>query len=190
MADGHLSKDKSLIISLSSADKIHLEKFASYINYPVKMKSYVNSFNGKMSEACYIQAYDTKLVSKWLDRFNIKSAKTYTPPDLKFFLEPEKLIYFFIGFIDGDGCIWVSKNWPQMRIEVHNNWLNTLQLIAEKLKEFYDIDCKVKQSKKSAAKLEINTKKDLCILLKYIKAVDYLERKWEKLTEFSFEKVQ
>lgn len=31
--------------------------------------------------------------------------KTYYPPDLSIFLTKENLVYFLIGFIDGDGCI-------------------------------------------------------------------------------------
>ena len=69
-----------------------------------------------------------------------------------------------------------------MRIELHGNWLNTLQIISNKLKEFYDVDCKITTSKRGFSQLNINTKKDLKILKDYISNVDYLERKWNKLS--------
>lgn len=38
-----------------------------------------------------------------------ETAKTYFPPDLSLFLNKDLLIYFLIGFIDGDGCLTLSQ---------------------------------------------------------------------------------
>lgn len=46
------------------------------------------------------------------------SKKTYFPPNLNIFFKKEYLVYFLIGFIDGDGSI--SKN-RSCSIGVHEN---------------------------------------------------------------------
>lgn len=181
MADGHLSKKGELIISLDNKDKNHLEKLAKHLNRFVTERVYINSFNGKLSKSCNLRIQDKKFGEKWLSILKINSAKTYTPPDLSIFLSEENLINFFIGLIDGDGCIWESKNWLNMKIELHLNWLNTLRLLSSELKKFYDIDCKVFVNKRGTSNLVINTKKDLRILKSYIKNTEFLERKWSKL---------
>ncbi len=181
MADGHLSLKGELIISLDIKDKDHLEKLALHLERFVTEKEYINSFNNKLSKSCNLRIQDKIFGQKWLSILNINSAKTYTPPDLSIFLNKENLIYFFIGLIDGDGCIWKSKEWINLRIELHLNWLDTLQLLSNKLKEFYDINCKVKTTKRGTSKIDINTKKDLQILKNYSKNVEFLERKWSKL---------
>ena len=181
MADGHLSERGELIISLNSKDINHLEKLAIHLNTKVTLRKYINSYSKQQSESCNLRIQDKSFGEKWLSIFNIDSPKTYTPPDLSMFLTPQNFIYFFIGFIDGDGCIWKSKNWPNMKIECHENWLNTFDIFAIKLKEFYNIDCKVFKNTRNTANLTINTKKDLKTLKSYINNVEYLERKWLKL---------
>lgn len=48
--------------------------------------------------------------------------KTYFPPDLSVFLTKENLIYFLIGFIDGDGCIQYRLNHStSCMISIHTN---------------------------------------------------------------------
>ncbi len=181
MADGHLSEKGELTISLSSKDTSHLEKLATHLNTKVTLRKYINSYSEQQSESCTLKIQDKIFGEKWLSILNIDSPKTYTPPDLSVFLTLQNFIYFFIGFIDGDGCIWKSKGWPNMRIECHENWLNTFDVFAIKLKEFYDIDCKVFKNTRGTANLTINTKKDLKILKSYINNTEFLERKWSKL---------
>jgi len=172
MADGHLTKKGELIIQLNRKDETHLNKLALLLN--TKTRIIKENF-------VLLRIQDKNFGEKWLEVFNIKTPKTYTPPNLSIFYNKELLIHFFIGLIDGDGCIWESKKWLNLRIELHSNWFTELQLISNKLKEFYNIDSKVKITKKGTSKLEINTKKDLKILKEYTKDNECLERKWSKL---------
>lgn len=172
MADGHLTKKGELIIQLNKRDENHLNKLAALLN--TKTTIIKENF-------VVLRIQDKSFGERWLKIFNIKTPKTYTPPDLSVFYNTELLLPFFIGLIDGDGCIWESKKWLSLRIELHNNWLNELELISNKLKEFYGISCKVKTTKRGTSKLDINTKKDLKILKDYVKNVNFLERKWSRL---------
>lgn len=50
------------------------------------------------------------------------TAKTYFPPDLSIFMTKENLIYFLIGFIDGDGSVqYRPKKGATCTITVHKN---------------------------------------------------------------------
>ena len=172
IADGHISHKGELAITLSNLDKEHLLKLSSILSCNISERG----------NFVHLRLGDKSFGEKWLNILSINAPKTYFPPDLSVFYTKEYLLPFVIGLIDGDGCIWESKNWLSLRIELHGNWLNTLQLISDKLKEFYDIDCKIKTSKRGFSQLNINTKKDLKILKNYICNVDYLERKWNKLS--------
>ena len=171
IADGHISHRGELAFILSIVDKNHLSKLAEKLGCKISEKE---SF-------VHLRIQDKNFGNKWLNILSINAPKTYFPPDLSIFLNKENLIYFIIGLIDGDGCIWESKNWLNLRIELHGNWLNTLQLLSNKLKEFYDIDSKIKTSKRGYSQLNISTKKDLKALKNYIKDVEFMERKWSKL---------
>ena len=170
MADGHLSKNGQLIIQIKKIDRSHLEKFSNYVSGNVKeiKDNFVR-----------LSCSDIGLINEWKNNFEMKeSAKTYFPPNLSVF--EEFFIYFFIGFVDGDGCIWINKNYPQLKIELHSSWLNTLEWFSKCL-EKYEINSEVKLSKKNTATLIISTRNDILKITKYCKEVDYLERKWEKI---------
>lgn len=172
IADGHISHKGELAITLSNLDKEHLLKLSNILGCNISERG----------NFVHLRIGDKSFGEKWLNLLSINAPKTYFPPDLSVFYTKENLLPFIIGLIDGDGCIWESKNWLNLRIELHGNWLSTLQIISDKLKEFYDIDCKIKTSKRGYSQLNINTKKDLKILKDYISNVDYLERKWNKLS--------
>lgn len=172
MADGHLTKKGELIIQLNKRDENHLNKLALLLN---------SKTNTIKEDYVILRVQDKNFGKKWLNIFNINTPKTYTPPNLSIFYNKELLLSFFIGLIDGDGCIWESKKWLNLRIELHGNWLNELQIISNHLKSMYDIDSKVKMTKRGTSKIDINTKKDLKILKDYIKNSECLERKWSRL---------
>lgn len=171
MADGHITKKGELIITLKNVDIEHLKVLSN------NLKCTVSERKGM----CTLRIQDKQFGNKWLSLLEINSAKTYTPPNLSIFITKENLLPFFIGLVDGDGCIWKSKNWLNLRVELHGNWLNTLQLISDKLQEFYNISSKVKTTKKGTSKLDINTKKDLALLKEYTNKIYCMSRKWDKL---------
>ena len=116
MADGHIS-EKSIICN--SKDKEHLIKLSNLLNAKIHCRNYVNSYNGKISEIYGFSVDNKNLISKWRNILNIEnSAKTYFPPNLNIF--DNLFIYFFIGFVDGDGCIWDNK-YPSLKIELHKS---------------------------------------------------------------------
>lgn len=173
MADGHISKKGQLVIQLKDVDKDHLLKFASHVNGNVKSvgKSFVR-----------LACNDIKKLSLWKRKLRmLESAKTYFPPDLTLF--EKYFVYFFIGFVDGDGCIWLSKNYPQIKIELHLSWLKNLEWFSKVLKEQYKIkSTNVHISNKQTSVLSIANRSDILKLFEYSKEVESLQRKWSKLS--------
>ena len=174
MADGHLSKTNSLMISLKNVDKTHLEKLSKHINSTIREN---NGF-------CFLSANDKKLISECKDILHMEhTSKTYFPPVLNIF--EDFFIYFLIGFIDGDGCLWLNKNYPQLKIELYKTWLDNLNYFKEILKTKYNIEnVKVEISKKDTAVLKIGNRWDIIKISEYCKDVDYLERKWDKILNY------
>lgn len=172
MADGHISESGEVIIQLKDTDKNHLEKFSKHVKGNIKevKKGFVR-----------ISCGDIKKVRVWREKLNMKeTAKTYFPPNLSVF--EKDFIYFFIGFVDGDGCIWLSKGYPQLKIELHCTWKDNLDWFANILKSIYDIkSVTTKISKKGTAVLTIGNRNDIIKISEYCNDIEYLERKWEKV---------
>ena len=60
-------------------------------------------------------------------KFNISNNKTKNPPDIsKYEITEDQLISLIIGFIDGDGSIYVPSYTEKLRIECHKNWYDNL----------------------------------------------------------------
>ena len=172
MADGHLSKTNTLIITLKNVDKAHLEKIAKRLSVTIKEdnKGFVK-----------IQGNDKPRIESWRETLCMKeTAKTYFPPKLEIF--QNNFIYFFIGFVDGDGCIWLSKGYPQLRIELHSSWKGNLDFFAEILKRDYGVSSvTTKITKKGTASLTIGNRDDIKKIATFCDDVDFLERKWNKI---------
>ena len=174
MADGHLSKRGQLVIQLKDIDKEHLVKFADHIKGNVKKLD-----NGFVRLACN----DIGKISAWREKLSmVETAKTYFPPDLSPF--EQYFVYFFIGFVDGDGCVWLSKGYPQIKIEVHSSWLKNIEWFSKILKEQYGIEsANAHMSKKQTAVLTIGNRSDVLKLFEYSKEVESLSRKWDRLSD-------
>lgn len=98
-ADGYVTKNGYVGLSLSIIDKSHLEKFNNFLesNYPIK--DYVNNGGHKYSR---LLIRSDKLKSD-LVRYGCLENKTFL---LKFPAIKNKLIFHFIrGYFDGDGSL-------------------------------------------------------------------------------------
>jgi intein/homing endonuclease len=125
---------------------------------------------------------DAEFGKKWLEILEIRDKKTYVPPNLDIFFDKERLVYFFIGLVDGDGCIWLrKKRWIHLKIEIHVNWLPVLQKLSIALKELYGIESKVSVSKKNTAVMQINGVENFRLLQSFLIGIDFMERKWDQI---------
>lgn len=133
LADGNLSNNKRLSISLSIKDKQHILKLAKYL----KCTSIIEGFgsfkkNGTKTKFIKISAQNPEVVSQLCKKFDIKGNKTEYPPKVSSLkkLNNKLLLSLIIGFIDGDGCIVKGKNRnsPLLTVKNHKSWLKNLSL--------------------------------------------------------------
>lgn len=116
-ADGCISirpngKDKFLTINLQEKDKIHLENFIKHI-----LGKNVNIIKRKVkNKYTYysVLLYNNKITNDLQNNFYIYPRKTL---NLKLPPVPDKYIIDYIrGYVDGDGCITVSKDKSVLKI--------------------------------------------------------------------------
>jgi len=175
LADGCFYNNR-IIIGLSKKDLSHILLLKNFLNIE-NIHETKNSYN--------IMAMDTKIVSKIIKEFDIKSNKTYIPPNIDS-IQDDKLFSLIIGYIDGDGSI--TKQFKRkdtiLRVKCHSSWIFILQKF---LIHLY-MDCdekipKVKINKEGYANFNITnsivlkTIKNKCIDLK----LPILKRKWDNI---------
>lgn len=192
MSDGHLGKRNELQITCEISDKDHLSKFAELINGHVRIGHQIN-WSGQYKEMAIVKVADQNLIPKWRTILKMESTKkTYFPPDLSIFMTKENLIYFLIGFIDGDGCVQCKNHRISCSIVVHENWLNVFEIIKEKFDEFYGhtlfVKHKFNKDRNSYFAQLSFYKKDLFkFFCQYLSNCSYLFRKWNKIREYLHE---
>lgn len=123
LADGHINNNTRIKITLSKKDKNHL----------IKLQNFLEIENMYENDEVSISGMDSKIIREFCNKFDIKSNKTYNPPNLN--INNQDLLFSLsIGFIDGDGCIDNQTNRTdcKLRIKCHSSWLDTLKYIYSK----------------------------------------------------------
>ena len=136
-ADGHFGSQEErskLSIKLSNLDADHVEKFARYISYNGDVKS--------DSQFTNITLMNKEIGEKIKKKFDISNAKTYNPPSVDIFknFTDEQFLSVLIGFIDGDGCIFVKNKktkYAIITICCHSSWGDILTYFSVRINDIY-----------------------------------------------------
>lgn len=191
LADGHITANHKLKIALSSADKQHLDKLASYINANVHVKPYgKNSFN-VVGEQCYISVKDVDNIKKLAEDYQISKNKTEHPPNFEAYnINTSQWLALIIGFIDGDGCITKAKRDSSpinIRLKNHKSWLKNLEFIGAKLCEAFDVNSSMvaKNNSNGYASLVVTDSRIIVGLKNFTlhHSIPALTRKWDAVDE-------
>ncbi len=178
MADGHLRNNGVLKLTLSYKDEDQVRKFANFINCP------------NIGCCCEGMGFGVKLMDKYnlpkiIDKFRIKFPKTTNPSDISW-MEGDLFLSFFIGYVDGDGCI--SKRLRSagccLIFRVHSGWLPALQEMSNKLHKLLNLPPRIAKINKSGyADLTIGKQLVLVFLRDAARRLNlpYLSRKWDKI---------
>lgn len=114
-ADGTVYKNR-LSLGLSKKDKLHVDKFASFLGTNNKKFETKKNMHGKEFFTYGISVSSKKLINR-LNELNITANKTFS-------LDPNKELknskYYWRGIIDGDGCITICNTkrgiYPQISL--------------------------------------------------------------------------
>lgn len=134
LADGHFNDNNRIKFTQNNEDKPSVERFKNFVESVCDVK-YTNISDD--TDCASFSIMNVDVVPKIIDKFDIKSSKTYCPPNLKIFedMDIDLLAYLFIGFVDGDGHIANLHNRPDfnIRIKLHSSWLNVLKIFETRL---------------------------------------------------------
>ena len=122
MADGWISENGHFIVTVNKKDREHLQKLATFLN---------TNIGNMQHNMLRIAIMDHTLVPQIKKKFDFKFQKTYNPPNLSYLNNKNKFLAFLAGFIDGDGSI--TKKGNLLRIQIHQNWFDTLIKIEKQL---------------------------------------------------------
>lgn len=107
-ADGYIcSRDNTIGIALAAKDKLHVQKFATFLGCPENVKFKKNVYDG----AYYCQV-GNKHLKDTLCSYGFTSTKSYDLkfPDMSIFTNPDLIRHYLRGNFDGDGCISFSRH--------------------------------------------------------------------------------
>ena len=198
MADGYFT-ERSIFFSQTINDGDLVDNFAKYIEsnkINIEKGKGEMLINGKKTfgnDKKLINATDINIIPQLLDKFDIqyernKKTKTYYPPNIKIFdnMIDEFFISYFIGFIDGDGCISKSiRNGNTITIRVHKNWFGVLYNWKKRIEQIYGVNLSLKSLKleNDTVNLRIYNKKILIELKNFIKEkkIKVSNRKWDRI---------
>lgn len=127
LADGSVSKEGLISISLSKKDEDFLNNFSNFVNARkcYDLKDYQNIFS---AGAVRISVYNNQIVTKFIEKFDIDQNKTYRPPNLSWINDKNLFISLFAGYCDGDGSMQYSESKitktgaSAIRFHVHASW--------------------------------------------------------------------
>ena len=130
-ADGNISKEGYRIeMRLSIKDIEHLEKFRSFLQLTTKIRTGECNGNG----FCHLSVRNKHLWNK-LNSLGCIPNKSLilTFPKLQLFTKKEYVLHFIRGYVDGDGCLSLSKDGDKIRTRISivgtESFLNTINKI-------------------------------------------------------------
>lgn len=181
LADGCVTNNK-LVVDLSCLDKEHLYKLATYLKT-------INVINRTSKNRQYVRINCRDIINlpKICNKFDLKTKKTYNPPN-KFEFSKDLLLSMFIGYIDGDGSIQTYKNRKDfiLKFHIHSSWRDWLIKFQNLLES--ELNLKLPSpiiTKAGFCSWVISQTKVLIFLKKFIikNNIPALERKWIKVNE-------
>jgi len=191
-ADGHLSQDNGVIISLGTKDKEHLDKFKKDIGYSGEIKFYKQKTSyTEISEYNRISIYSKKLCTDLIRNWNVTHNKTY---DIVFPTEltEDNLFAYCVGYIDGDGSFnRTHGKFHSLNICGHMQFLESMRsfLCSYLVEEVSSMKIYPDHSifKLSISRKNLLTKLRNEFMLK-AKELSYMKRKWDILMEADLSK--
>ncbi len=107
-ADGWITKDlRSICISCSGKDKLHLQKFANYVNKKLYSRKRYDKRTNKIYHECSVN-YSNTISGRLFVSLGFVPCKTHKETHIPDILPLNMISHFIRGYFDGDGCIRVK----------------------------------------------------------------------------------
>jgi len=183
-ADGCIREEKNCIcVVLKREDKGHLEKLKKFLKFDGKIFDRVRVVNEIEYPISELTFFSKDIVKDFVVKYNITKRKSYKKINTVDLISEELILYFIIGFFDGDGNI--SKLDGVSSITSRDRYI--IYFIQKFLEENYSIKSSVSfRNKKNVYSLSIHTKENVYKFIKlYLSVsniVSLLERK-QKIAE-------
>lgn len=184
-ADGNISKDGNRIeMRLSLKDKNHLEKFRKFLQLTTEIRT--GETNG--IKFCHLSVRNKHLWNT-LNRLGCVPQKslTLTFPNLKLFKNTANILHFIRGYVDGDGCLTISKDGDKLRTRLvmvgTESFLNSINCLFSNKGYIRNKSTKNYTNQAFELKFSDTSSRKLARYL-YENATIYLDRKYEKFLEF------
>ena len=184
-ADGNISKEGNRIeMRLSIKDINHLEKFRKFLNLSTEIRTGETNGNG----FCHLSVRNKHL---WTTLNNLgctpQKSLTLTFPNLKLFTKKEHILHFLRGYVDGDGCLTISKDGNKLRTRLTmvgtESFLNSVNHLFSNKGYVRNKSIKNYNNQSFELKFSDLPSRKLARYL-YENATVYLDRKYEKYLEF------
>lgn len=187
-ADGWVcasNNNHELGIQLQLSDIKHLQKFSKELNDAFQISTIhreqliPGNKNISVTDSCILRVYSKEIVEDLIHN-GVVLNKTYSST---YPVVSQKLFFDFLrGYIDGDGCIYVSKNNKSLQVHITSANNSVLEYIQQQLEQ-YEISSKIYQESERKYRIYINGQYacKLCTLL-YRNTDNHirLERKYDK----------
>ena len=184
-ADGNISKEGNRIeIRLSINDINHLEKFRKFLQLTTKIRT--GETNG--IKFCHLSVRNKHLWNK-LNSLGCVSNKSLilTFPKIQLFTKKEYILHFIRGYVDGDGCLSLTKDNDKIRTRISIIGTESFLISVNKIfgNKGYLRSKETDNYKNKAFELKFSDlpSRKLARYL-YENATIYLDRKYERFLEY------
>lgn len=146
VADGHFSKSGSIKLAISADDEQQITRFREFVRHKGMVSRTIHG--GNRADMLTVSLYAPEVVLALQDSLGVTSQKTYLPPVVER-VPDDYFLSFFVGLIDGDGCIRRQRGRRDaiMHILLHPSWADTLNEMAARVYRLLGIARPSPQSK-------------------------------------------
>lgn len=182
-ADGHIDKTKDIIsIALAKKDSKVLQSLSDKIQ-PNKSLCLIKSKNPNHQDIVRLDIFSSKIKEKLIE-MGCKHNKTYDLDWPIFNFDKINLPHFIRGYLDGDGCVFVPKDYKRICINIigHEKFINQLKVVLEQVLNIHCCIYKPKNCNQCISSLYIYGGKQaetFCSFV-YQDATIFLQRKYDK----------
>lgn len=164
LADGHVTNNGKIMLTLQEEDYEHLEKFKDALdsNHPIHKHKTYGSYNITIGSKKLNQ-------SLWDKGFNNNKSWDYDVIKIISYVPKELINHFIRGYFDGDGCVGIYKQ-SYSNGKIYHVSILGIKPFLEYIKQQVNIKCQIKHDKRTfnTYQLIIRNKEEILRFKEYL----------------------